>query len=340
MKIIILFLSIVANSYAQPWYAHIPLRDHIKKDFKYIPGYEKKEVEEINDRKFFNGYKIILKSTHHESEGKPIVAEFYLHKMRKNGKQPIIILLPPILGITPGDRILAKKITRYGMHSIIFDFGDNLVRSRNEPEDINNGMYRGTIRFQMMMDYLEQEQKDSIDFEKTGIYGMSMGAVAGSMIMGLLSDKIKYAFLVAGGGDMPDIITHSVQSLVRKLRRGLWSRYEKKLGKKVNEDKFKFYLKKNLKWDPLSFANADVKNKMFLVVIKKNMGVPYNNQIKLWKAFNYPPRMLFNIGNHAWGVIMTLLKPQEIVRFFKESFEKGTTEGFEHEYLKKPYTTQ
>ena len=168
----------------------------LQTEFAYRPGYTKK-IKYRSDRSKYLKLKIELTSNFKDPIlKKPLIVNFYLHlnKVARKGdiaSRPLVIFLPPVLGITPADHLLGKYFAREGIHSVLFDFGENLVARSNEPEDINAGLRRGIIRFQMMFDYLEKEHKDQIQFDKVGTYGMSMGGVAGGFVMGLMRKKVK-----------------------------------------------------------------------------------------------------------------------------------------------------
>ncbi len=306
-------------------------------DFAYTPGY-KKIVTYRSERRHYTKEKVELISKNsiamgNGSRGK-LKTNFYVHLSNHSKKLPLVIFLPPVLGITPADHLLGKFLPKKGIHTIVFDFGENLVDRNNEPHDINQGLRRGVIRFRYLLDYIKNELGDRVDTNNIGIYGMSMGAVAGGFVMGLFKRDIKYAMLVVGGANLPEIITKSEQGLVKKLRRSMKIRLGRRNRKKVNDQEFLAYLKKNLTYDVLQFSDPSLQNRIFYIEGGDDEGIPYKNQVLLRKTFGEKAqRLFFKKGGHFPTVYQTLTNPNDIVAYFKHVFQNGTTVGFKHSLL-------
>ena len=306
----------------------------LNKDFAYIPGYQK-EITYKRSGRHFEKERIELVSNKEiyidEKWKKKLKTKFYVHLSNHAKKLPLVIFLPPVLGITPADHLLGKYLPKNSVHTILFDFGENLVDSNNEPKDINDGLRRGVIRFRYLLDYIQHELKDRVDLNNIGIYGMSMGAVAGGFVMGVFKHYISYGMLVVGGGNMPEIMTYSEQGLIKKLRRGMKIREGRRRGHNLSDAEFTNYLRKNLIYDPLYFADAALVDRIFFIEGGNDTGVPYKNQVEMRNAFGSNAlRLLFKKGGHFPTVYKTLTNPDQIVAFFKYAFKNGTTRGFKH----------
>jgi len=65
------------------------------------------------------------------------------------------------------------------------------------------------------------ETRPELDTYRIGVFGVSMGAIKGSLV-GALDPRIRAQVLALGAGDLPHVLAYSTESGVEK-RRNLYS---------------------------------------------------------------------------------------------------------------------
>jgi len=248
-----------------------------------------------------------------KSQGK---TKFYLYQSRKwgNEKRPLLIIMPPVYGISPFDIGMAVSYVKDGYKVVIIELGGfEFISPFQHTSLLPKKMVKSIGDVHRSIEYMVKAQ--NVDREKIGIFGFSLGGIFASLAFSVHKD-IKALALAVGGGNFPEILTNSHQAMAILYRK--YRMKEEKI--KTKEEYFKV-MQKAFSYDPVRFAHLKNPKDVYLVLTEGDTAVPTKNQRDLEKAFGASCK----IGNSRWehgehfvAIVKDLLKRGRINKFFKE----------------------
>lgn len=140
---------------------------------------------------------------------------------------------------------------------------------------------------------------------------MSLGGIRTALVTGV-DLRIKKSIIIVGGGNIPQILTSSQQSIIenyRSIRMGLEG-FQKKRN-------FENYLKEHILLDPLVFAQRRSRNDIFMMIGNYDSSVPTDTQYQLWESFNRPNKIIIHAG-HVLTAIRYRLYLYQFKKFIDE----------------------
>ena len=226
-------------------------------------------------------------------------------------KRPLIIIVPPILDQTPLDYALGKYLVKKGYHIFLMKFGDSVNDPKRPLNKTDDWARRVTTRFRLLIDYAQSLPE--IEKENIGAYGMSLGGCLIGLFIGV-EKRLKAGVIIVGGGNLPYILSHSEQLIVKRYV---------KARMKAENIKTKFdvekYLQQTLKIDSLYFAKRRKLNKQFayMVMSEDDTAVPTKAQYDLYNALEKPQLKKFPKG-HFKAILKNLkrVNHDHIFNFF------------------------
>ncbi len=233
---------------------------------------------------------------------------------------PAVIMIPPIGGENLLDRKTADTLCDYNMAGIILtnDFANIESQANGKllpPEDHQETYLRISAAIKGTMTMIDQDP--NLDYNRIGIFGVSLGGILSSFVMATQPD-ISAGYFVVAGGDVPEILATSSQEEVAKIRR---KRMQAE-GFETREE-YEDYLRKYIQFDPVDLASTMIPDTLNMVIAERDENVPTTNQMLLHEAFGEPTAHYYNDG-HVSTVISFLFPSsgrRKIIRFFQERFE-------------------
>ncbi|MEE2744860.1 MAG: prolyl oligopeptidase family serine peptidase [Bdellovibrionota bacterium] len=274
--------------------------------------------ESSDKERIMKGIKEVSKQrvtlSYEDDNGKMSKTKFYIYsKIKKTKKKrPVLLIMPPVYGISPFDLGMAFEYASLGFDVSILELGGlSFVSPFQKISTLNNTMRRVLGDTHRMVQYFIQKRK--ADPKNFGIFGFSLGGLLASMVY-TLNDNITYLSLAMGGGNFPEIFTNSKQAMAKLYR----SYRMKKENIKTKEGYFK-KIEKALPYDPLSFAYRKNPDNVFFVFSSGDTLVPSKNQWDLSRAF----KASCEKGNVRWekdqhfiAIVHDLLKRNQLRKFF------------------------
>ena len=246
----------------------------------------------------------------------------YIPSRRQLGdkKVPLVILIPPVGGINPLDTQTAKTLCNNNIAALIVanDFANVEYQAEIEllpVEDHQETYYRITAAVKAAIAQVDEDP--NLDSEKIGLFGVSLGGILSSFVMAA-QERIAAGYFVVAGGDVPDILAHSAQDKIAKIRR----RRMQAEGFST-ADEYEMYLRQHLQIDPIDISTTMLPETLRMVIAGKDKNVPTSNQWALHVAFGEPD-IDFVDKNHLQTILNTLFsssKRDKVMRFFKKRFE-------------------
>src|SRR5262245_27675528 len=129
---------------------------------------------------------------------------------------PVILILPIIGGGYPLERHFARFFASHGMAAVLVRRDKFLKGERFD--QIDGLLRQATIDARQAIDWMETQPE--YDASRIGLFGISMGAIRGALLLPA-EPRIRAATLGLVGGDIPWILAHTEEPGIAKRRRAL-----------------------------------------------------------------------------------------------------------------------
>ena len=303
----------------------VPMNSFTKDSFSHAESMAIQSFNQSNDKEvILKGIKNVTKKrvtlAYEDDNGKIAKTKFYIYsKINKTKeKRPVLLIMPPVYGISPFDLGMAFEYASLGFDVSILELGGlSFVSPFQKISTLKKTMKRVLGDTHRMVQYFVQ--KRNADPKNFGIFGFSLGGLMASMVYNL-NDNITYLSLAMGGGNFPEIFTNSKQAMA-KLYRSYRMREEKI---KTKKEYFEM-IEKTLPYDPLSFAHRKNPDNVFFVFSAGDTLVPSKNQWDLSRAY----KASCEKGNVRWekhqhfiAIVQDLLKRNQLRKFFVSKMMK------------------
>lgn len=239
-----------------------------------------------------------------------VSAEYYIPKA--SGKVPAVVVLDILEGNFTVARSIARTLADNGIAALAMHmpfFG------KRRPKDVPEaGLLSADISFardaitQAVLDIRSAAMwlrtRKEVDPHKTGIVGVSLGAVIGALAVGV-DDSFARSALILGGGDVAQIIWTSPEA--RRLKAQL-------LEQGYTLEKLREELKPV---DPLTYADRINPRTLIMFNGKKDQTVTKECAAKLWRKAG-SPKIVWYDTTHLGMVLYTNKVLEQIVAFIRE----------------------
>jgi dienelactone hydrolase len=255
--------------------------------------------------KGYSNYEIDLEGVSPvDSAPYPVKIRYY--KTNDRGPRPLIVILPPILGVTPLDTLMAAYLAGRGYHVMICELAEDVTDLSRPLEDIDNLFSRATSGARAMLDFASTLPE--VDMTKVGGFGASLGGIRLAILMGV-EPRIKTAFLAVTGGNISEVMSFSQEGRVKPYREA-----RMRIEGIANESEFHDRLKPLSFIDPVFLAKNIPTDKIFMLMSTKDTCVPTKNQIELLNALGNPEHRYVEYP-HMTAAASALFMKKEIFNF-------------------------
>lgn len=232
----------------------------------------------------------------------------------ENENQKSILIVPPTGGTNFMDRSYAKFFCENGYDVFILNHWTDDDEYSLDLQIHERFYSRAQQAVELTLSY--------INSRFIGVLGTSVGAIHAVNAIQSFS-KIDAAFLIVGGGPIPEVIANSDQEVLVQARQ---RRFELYSFKNINE--YIQILRKNLTFNSFK-KSANPHLQVGMVIADADTTMPTKNQIELQSVLA-PKKILHVDGNHLFAILKTwLCYKTEIVHFF----ELSRTNKYEGEIL-------
>ena len=236
---------------------------------------------------------------------------FKYYESERPGPRPLVIVLPPIVGSTVVDRGVSKMLAESGVNVILPEVED-MFSTGKSLNDVENYVSEFLMSLSLLVKSMKEEPSYHINPNSIGIFGVSLGAVVGSALVGL-DENITHAYLVAGGGNMGEVSLRSDQTMVRTFKSHILS----KTG--LKEDEWVATVRKTFSFEPILHAHQARHKKIFMVMCNNDSIIPFENQVQLWNEFGRPERKLSNLSHIGTVIRWFIESSSDLIDFFSNS---------------------
>ena len=263
-----------------------------------IPYFKSKgilESKQIKENDQYTQFDIVIDETDPRTKTSLKVQSHYF-KNKKSGKLPLLIIVPPINGVSSRERSVTKHFIEQGYNTLIIEPVKNISDSSIPISEFENNLLSFVGAVRSAIDVMIE--KPEVDGNNAFIWASSMGAIYSSIVIG--EDKrINAGILIVGGGFIGDIVTDSKQKYIVKYKK------DRMLKESIKtEEEFRKKMNENVKIDPLTYALKRTSSQIFFVMALKDKSVPTKYQMALFEAFGGPS----NFKKYNRGHVGTLMR--------------------------------
>ncbi len=258
---------------------------------------------------------VIKEITLNVSSERTIRAQYYLPKARKNHpKMPAIVILPIMGGDTyPLEAIFASSFANHG-YACIIPHRPNIKDEIKNLEDIDPLLRHSSHDVSRAIDWLETQP--NIDSDRVGLFGISLGAIRGTLVMAM-DKRIRAGVLGLGGGDLPYILTHSSEKRLAAARDKILARNNLSL------EEGEARLRESITYDPLALAPSVDPSRVMMVIAAWDTVIPPKKSWELRRKLGNPEAIELWSGHYSSVIHIPYLR-QASCRFFKKKFAEPT----------------
>ncbi len=212
--------------------------------------------------------------------------EYYRSEGGEGRPRPLVLMTPPTEAAFAA-RYLARRFARRGVHAAVVFPGGVFLEPRLPPEEIE-AKFRAAVRSARAALRVLSSRAE-VDRERIRYLGVSAGGIFGGVLLAV-EPGIRRAVLVLPGGDLPRILTESVETSVAAYR-DAW----KERG--VAPDELARAFAGVVRTDPLRLARHVDPRRVLLFFGASDTVVPVKTGIALREALGEPETYLLS-GNH------------------------------------------
>ncbi|MDF2437067.1 MAG: hypothetical protein K0Q95_1443 [Bacteroidota bacterium] len=238
-------------------------------------------------------YDITIDAFDPQGNKMPVRVHFFENK--KPGKLPMLLMIPPIHGVTAREKKVSEHFISCGYHSVVLEPVKDITDSSLTLNNFNNSLLSFVSAVRSTIDVFEA--KEQVDPKNLFVWAASMGACYGSIAVSL-DKRINAAIFIVGGTPIANIVTESQQENVAKYRR---ERMQEEHLDSI--EAFRNKLRENIAIEVAQFAKQRSSSDLMFVIALKDHSVPTQYQFQLAKAFGDNATVIQNNAGHAATIL-------------------------------------
>ena len=140
---------------------------------------------------------------------------YYRPKGINNRKAPLIIIVPPVVGITPFEYMSARYFSSHGFAVAVLKLNVPSVDQDVVLDRLGQDWESYVEKVRAFIDIVGE--LPGADDQKIGIMGLSLGGITAALTMGR-DPRLKAGVVFMGATNIPHLMAYSDQYVVKKLR--------------------------------------------------------------------------------------------------------------------------
>ncbi len=232
-------------------------------------------------------------------------------------KVPVIFMLPPLGGASSLDLLVGKKFCENNLAVMLITTNLTGLNSDTLVPVTDHDHTHRRVAAALKGALIVAATYPEINTKKAGIFGISLGAILGSVAYSVIPE-LSAATLFVNGGDVPHILAVSDQGPVVNLKN---ARMQEQGFTTVEQ--YENFLNENLEIDPLHFTRFVNPETLKLYLSNNDKSVPTVDQVNYYNALGKPKETKFSSLPHMETVLSTLAVgngKQQIADWFNARF--------------------
>lgn len=235
---------------------------------------------------------------------------YYMPRHAHPGPTPAIVILPIMGGSSyPVESPFASAFARHGYAAMILHRPDIKKEIKNI-EDIDPLLRQSSLDASRVIDWLETQP--GIDSKKVGLFGVSLGAIRGTVVMAM-DKRIQAGVLGLVGGDLAYILTHCADKRVIKARESILERNH------LNLEDAEQRLRDAITYDPMAVAPAVDPSRVMMVIAAFDKVIPPHTGWSLRRKLGNPETIELWSGHYTSVIDLPYLQ-RATRKFFDKKF--------------------
>jgi hypothetical protein len=231
-----------------------------------------------------------------------------------------VLLLPPTGGQNALDDYYANTLCDRGLRVVMVQHWPDDTKNDHDFGSHDRGAMRSTAAVEDVVEYIKAKKPGQL-----GILGTSVGGINAALILGVYS-RISTGALIVAGGSLREVIGTSTEQHLAQLREERMA--DPAMGLKTIDD-YVNAVGENIKIEPLNFVNFAQRKKILSFIATKDVTVPTENQLKLYRAFG-SQEVVTHDDDHFGTIKYTSAHSQEkIADFFVQNLSEPTAKEIE-----------
>jgi hypothetical protein len=265
-----------------------------------VPYYRSKGIlasNPVKDNSEFIEYDLVVDETDPATQVPlKVLAHYFQNKTA--GKHPLLILVPPINGVSSREISVTKHFLKQGYSTVVVEPIKNIANLNIPVDEFQDNLLSFVGAVRSVVDVMNE--KPEIDSNNVFVWASSMGAIYSSIVLGL-DQRINAGIVIVGGGSIADIVTDSKQRYIKSYR---LSRMEKE---NLTLNAFREKMKEEVKVDPLVYAKLRSPSDILFVMSLNDPIVATPFQEALYESFGSPVNLIRYRKGHATVLVRTHL---------------------------------
>ena len=236
----------------------------------------------------------------------PFHADYY--KLNKEGRHPVILLLPILKGKEKVIESFARFFAQNGYAAIVVQ-RQKSFKSLKTFEGVNTILHQAVINHKVVLDWMEK--RPEIDNLNLGILGLSMGGIKASLLSAV-DKRIKAGVLVIAAGDIPWVLMHTRENGLNRKRKAHLEKFN------LTPEQLFTALKSYITFDPLYYAPYMNAEKTLMVLARFDRIAPIAKGLELRTAIGDPETIFLPTG-HFTAVLFKKYVMKKSLNFFNRN---------------------
>jgi dienelactone hydrolase len=228
------------------------------------------------------------------------------------GSHPALVILPVMGGTSyPLEHHFARYFADKG-YVCAMGKRPNIKEEVQDFADIDRLLQHSVVDARLLCDFLSRQPE--VDPNKLGLFGISFGAVRGTLVLGV-DTRIKAGVLGMPGGDIPYILGHTTEKGLIRHREALLAKHSLTLEEGIQR------VREHVTLDPLAVAPSIDPRKVLLILAAYDTVVPSATGQQLRVALGDPQTFVYPTGHYTIAGFLPAIK-QQAYDFFEKRFRE------------------
>jgi dienelactone hydrolase len=240
-----------------------------------------------------------------DDAAEPIAFEYY--DVDGDASTPVVMLLPIFNGQLAIPRFFARYFANAGWAAVVVTRGRDPLEALTAPQATVQGNLRD---YRRVLDWIEQDPE--LDASRIGVFGVSLGAMD-AVMLAALDRRVNSLVIAMAGGDLSYLLTNTnyrpVARTIGDMAADLGTTREA-LGARLDAA---------IKLDPLAVAPYVDAERVFMILTRTDVIIPFEAQQRLRKELG-SPEALYLLTGHRLSVVFFPKLRNAAFEFFARRF--------------------
>jgi len=266
----------------------------VSHNFDYAPDRTPPRVGPLKSEGGFSVTEVEFYTNDTDPQNPSIPTRFY--QPTAPGPWPSVVILP----ITRGDyptKAVAAYLANRGIASLLF-LSHSTFNGTDRRDFVTMAVqfHKYVVEVRQALDWLTLQP--SIDTNRIGLVGMSLGAIVGSLTAGV-DPRIRSEVLLLGGGDLPGIIFSTSERSYVKMRNRLMEE------RQISPETLKQDAEKTLATvEPLNYAYRLPPSNILMINAYFDETIPRPYTLALWEKIGKPHLIFVPTGHYTAALFL------------------------------------